>query len=317
MPLARVAREHGLELRFIEFMPLDGDGGGTPTRSSPARKSSRSSPTPSARWSRSGATDRRAPATEYRFADGGPPIGVIRSVTRAVLRPLRPAAADRRRPSAKLPLLDRGVGRPGPAASRRHRRATGRADPRSRSRPRRQKPRHRRRPLRPGPIDRCTRLAADAPNPPIRTTDDSPWTTSLGTTKDSDSSAPAAAIAAPVRRATSGSTRPRSRPWPRRSAWMSAEFEETYVRQVGIRKSLVEFPNGDCVFFDTDLARLPGLRRRPRQCRTWPFWASNLRSRRRLGRNLPGLPGQRPGPLVTREEIEPSCGVISRPWQTV
>ena len=27
MPLAHFAREHGLEMRFIEFMPLDADGG--------------------------------------------------------------------------------------------------------------------------------------------------------------------------------------------------------------------------------------------------------------------------------------------------
>lgn len=30
------------------------------------------------------------------------------------------------------------------------------------------------------------------------------------------------------------------------------EFEKKYVRKIGIRKSLVEFPNGDCVFFDTE-----------------------------------------------------------------
>jgi len=30
----------------------------------------------------------------------------------------------------------------------------------------------------------------------------------------------------------------------------AAAFEDEYVRQVGIRKSLKEFPNGDCIFLD-------------------------------------------------------------------
>ena len=32
----------------------------------------------------------------------------------------------------------------------------------------------------------------------------------------------------------------------------SEQFEETYVRKIGARRSLREFPNGDCVFFDTE-----------------------------------------------------------------
>ena len=55
-------------------------------------------------------------------------------------------------------------------------------------------------------------------------------------------------------------------------------FEELYVRKIGIRKSLKEFPNGDCVFFDGEQRKCTVYEARPRQCRTWPFWDSNLRS---------------------------------------
>jgi len=47
---------------------------------------------------------------------------------------------------------------------------------------------------------------------------------------------------------------------------------------VGIRKSLIEFANGDCVFFDGRRRTCQVYDARPRQCRTWPFWPSNLAS---------------------------------------
>src|SRR6478752_4618903 len=56
------------------------------------------------------------------------------------------------------------------------------------------------------------------------------------------------------------------------------EFETRFVRQVGIRKSLIEFANGDCVFFDAQARKCTVYNARPRQCRTWPFWQSNVRN---------------------------------------
>lgn len=56
------------------------------------------------------------------------------------------------------------------------------------------------------------------------------------------------------------------------------QFEDQYVRKVGIRKSLQEFPNGDCVLLDTETRGCSVYNARPRQCRTWPFWDSNLKS---------------------------------------
>ncbi len=57
-----------------------------------------------------------------------------------------------------------------------------------------------------------------------------------------------------------------------------AEFERKYVRRIGVRRSLIEFPNGDCVFFDGAARKCTVYGARPRQCRTWPFWQSNLRT---------------------------------------
>lgn len=56
------------------------------------------------------------------------------------------------------------------------------------------------------------------------------------------------------------------------------KFEAEYVRKVGIRKSLREFPNGACVFFNEETRGCNVYEARPRQCRTWPFWDSNLKS---------------------------------------
>lgn len=81
------------------------------------------------------------------------------------------------------------------------------------------------------------------------------------------------------------------------------EFERKYVRQVGIRKSLVEFPNGDCVFFDGEARKCTVYEARPRQCRTWPFWHSNVRSPEDWEQTCEVCPGSGKGPLVPVERI--------------
>lgn len=83
-----------------------------------------------------------------------------------------------------------------------------------------------------------------------------------------------------------------------------AQFEESFVRQVGDRKSLVEMSNGDCIFFDRATCRCQIYVLRPRQCRTYPFWDSNIKTPeawREAGRMCPGC-GQ--GPLIPLEEIQ-------------
>ncbi|HWE38686.1 MAG TPA: YkgJ family cysteine cluster protein [Isosphaeraceae bacterium] len=81
-----------------------------------------------------------------------------------------------------------------------------------------------------------------------------------------------------------------------------AAFVRRYVRQVGDRLSLIERPNGDCVFWDRESGCMV-YEARPEQCRTWPFWPMNIANRaawRRVGRRCPGVDQ---GPLYTIDQI--------------
>ena len=53
------------------------------------------------------------------------------------------------------------------------------------------------------------------------------------------------------------------------------DFTRKYVRQVGMRYSLIERPGGDCIFWDKS-SGCTVYQARPVQCRTWPFWPENL-----------------------------------------
>ncbi|MEN6451628.1 MAG: YkgJ family cysteine cluster protein [Thermoguttaceae bacterium] len=57
-----------------------------------------------------------------------------------------------------------------------------------------------------------------------------------------------------------------------------AEFERHYLRTIRSRKSLIERPGGDCILLDAETRKCSVYEARPRQCRTWPFWKSNLES---------------------------------------
>ena len=82
------------------------------------------------------------------------------------------------------------------------------------------------------------------------------------------------------------------------------KFEQLFVRQVKDRKSLVEFPNGDCVFFDSQrrLCRVYDVR--PRQCRTWPFWNSNIETPEQWERTCQECPGSGQGKLYDIGQLE-------------
>jgi uncharacterized protein len=85
---------------------------------------------------------------------------------------------------------------------------------------------------------------------------------------------------------------------------MTAEdFERKHVRRVGIRRSLKERANGDCVLLDAKTRRCTVYDVRPRQCRTWPFWDSNLRSPRAWAEAAEACPGCNKGDLVPLEQI--------------
>ena len=125
-----------------------------------------------------------------------------------------------------------------------------------------------------------------------------------------NSPARSAAIAAPVRRATCGSTTRRSPPWPQLQGLPVDEFEEQFVRRVGARKSLKEFPNGDCVFFDGQTRKCTVYAARPRQCRTWPFWDSNLKTPADWKHTCSVCPGSGQGQLHSLEQIEAQRKVV-------
>jgi len=94
---------------------------------------------------------------------------------------------------------------------------------------------------------------------------------------------------------------------------ISAEdFESKYVRQIGIRRSLKEYAsNGDCVFFDNKSRKCQVYQQRPRQCRTWPFWKSNLRTPQSWDETCQACPGSGKGKLYQLETIEEQANVIS------
>ena len=96
----------------------------------------------------------------------------------------------------------------------------------------------------------------------------------------------------------------------KRFAMSIADFEAKYVRNVGVRKSLVEFANGDCVFFDGQSRRCTVYEDRPRQCRTWPFWESTVRSEQAWRDTCEACPGSGKGKLYSLNEINERLRVI-------
>ena len=89
----------------------------------------------------------------------------------------------------------------------------------------------------------------------------------------------------------------------------SAEFERRFVRYVGVRRSLKERKNYDCVFLDAN-RRCTVYEDRPRQCRTWPFWNSNIVSPEAWQRTCEACPGSGQGKLYSLEAIEEQAAVV-------
>src|SRR5947209_2445877 len=82
-----------------------------------------------------------------------------------------------------------------------------------------------------------------------------------------------------------------------------------YTRPVDGQRSLREQANGDCVFYD----RARGCTIypvRPRQCRTWPFWDSNVATPEDWQRTRAACPGAGKGELISAEEITRRLKVI-------
>jgi len=87
-------------------------------------------------------------------------------------------------------------------------------------------------------------------------------------------------------------------------------FEKQFVRRVGVRRSLIERPGGDCVLLDAETRGCTVYEDRPRQCRTWPFWNSNLKSETAWDEAAEGCPGCNKGDLVPLEKIQEQAARI-------
>jgi hypothetical protein len=82
------------------------------------------------------------------------------------------------------------------------------------------------------------------------------------------------------------------------------------TRQIGDRVSLREHANGDCVFLDGQTRRCLIYPVRPKQCRTWPFWNTNLASPE-AWRDVQGrCPGAGQGTFVPLDEILHQASLI-------
>lgn len=74
--------------------------------------------------------------------------------------------------------------------------------------------------------------------------------------------------------------------------------------------SLTEHLNGDCTFLDPRTRRCQIYPVRPKQCRTWPFWRSNIATPEDWQRTCEVCPGSGKGQLVPLETIEARAAEI-------
>jgi cyclic pyranopterin phosphate synthase len=81
VPLARFAREHGLELRFIEYMPLDADGNWSNDQVLSGEQIMSLLEAEFGPLSAVPAADPSQPATDYQYTDHSATIGFINPVT--------------------------------------------------------------------------------------------------------------------------------------------------------------------------------------------------------------------------------------------
>jgi uncharacterized protein len=83
----------------------------------------------------------------------------------------------------------------------------------------------------------------------------------------------------------------------------------THARPAGKGMTLREKANGDCVFYDRN-AGCTIYPVRPPQCRTWPFWESNVRTPEAWKQTCSVCPGSGRGDLIPAEEIVQRMKVI-------
>jgi Fe-S-cluster containining protein len=87
------------------------------------------------------------------------------------------------------------------------------------------------------------------------------------------------------------------------------DFLAAYTKMAPRGVTLREKSNGDCIFFDRQRG-CTIYQNRPRQCRTWPFWESNVESSQSWESMRHGCPGAGQGELIPVEEITRRLKVI-------
>ena len=90
-------------------------------------------------------------------------------------------------------------------------------------------------------------------------------------------------------------------------------LEKKHLRRVGLRYSLTEQKDGDCIFLTRDGQKVGCsiYPVRPMQCRTWPFWSSNLRSQNAWEESTADCPGVNRGkhhdlPAIEKQRLKKS-----------
>jgi len=81
------------------------------------------------------------------------------------------------------------------------------------------------------------------------------------------------------------------------------DFKKAYTYKVWGKRSLVEKENNDCIFWSAT-AGCTVYEDRPVQCRTWPFWDSNIKTPRQWEKTAKDCPGCNQGKKHSRENIE-------------
>jgi hypothetical protein len=82
------------------------------------------------------------------------------------------------------------------------------------------------------------------------------------------------------------------------------DFGRKYLRKTPSGLALIDGPGGDGVLFGRGERRCRVYAARPSQCRSWPWWAENLRSADAWRREAARCPGMDRGPVWPRERIE-------------
>lgn len=88
-----------------------------------------------------------------------------------------------------------------------------------------------------------------------------------------------------------------------------AEVRALHSRSARGKRTLREKTNGDCVFLDGKKG-CTVYPVRPAQCRTWPFWESNVETPEDWQKTCEECPGSGKGELIPPEEISRRLKVI-------